>query len=409
MQPLSRQLLLYLANEGVKPNGEPELRRVLSYGAGADSFALLCMAYEHYLLHGKPLLDHVVFADTGDVEKQFPGEWPETYEHMRRVAIPLARAAGVPFKVLDGREYPVRGYGSLYELLMDKQMMPSTHPKHRLCTIMAKIERVEKFTANLWPAPIRIETWIGLEAGEESRLENDPYAKGQGDPRRSKRFPLMDAGHCRCRLTEYIRRLGLPVPPKSACMYCPASSKGDFQRLRDRYPGRFAQAEALDGMGKHSKAGIHLRLAANHKYNIPLREWVDRPYAARPPPCKVCGAAHREDKLVGVGDPLPPGFGEVEPPPPRAYRLRDMVTGAEEDCQGFGWAVELPVDADASVPAELLCEDMADALKVIVRYRRLDGGTSQRSLRPSSVSVYAGRAVLRPAGRLLHPSVAMAP
>lgn len=214
------QLLLYLRGEGVAPNGEPELKRVLSYGAGADSFALLCAAYEYRLLYGRPLLDHVVFADTGDPERKFPGEWPETYAHILRVAQPLAAAAGVPFKWITGDDYPVRDARSLYEWIIARQMMPSVHPKHRLCTIVAKIERVEAFTADLWPAPTRIETWIGLESGEESRLLNDPYAKGSGDPRRSKRYPLMDWGLCRCRLSAYVRRLGLPVPPKSACMFC---------------------------------------------------------------------------------------------------------------------------------------------------------------------------------------------
>lgn len=404
------QLLLFLSGQGVLPNGNPELKRMLSYGAGLDSFGLLCLAYEYFLLYGTPLLDHIVFADTGDPEKQFPGEWPETYEHIRRVAIPLARAAGIPFKVLDGREYPVRGYTSLFELLIDKRMVPSSMPNHRLCTFFAKIERVELYSATIWPAPIRIETWVGLEAGEESRLENDPYAKGGGEPRRSKRFPLMDLGLCRCRLEQYVRRLGLPVPPKSACMYCPAGSKADFRLLYERYPQRFDQARMIDEMGKITKQGIELRLAGNHKKAEPLKAWALSPYKPRPPPCKVCGAPARADKRVGVGgDPLPPGTDEMRPPPSPAYNLRDLVTGDVSASAGCGWAVGLPVDADASAPARLLGEAPDDPLKVRVQYARAGGGEATAVLRPSSVTVWFGRPMLRPmGGDVLHPAVTLA-
>jgi hypothetical protein len=53
--------------------------RVLSYGAGLDSFALLVEA-----LRRGERPDVVAFVDVADPAHEDPGEWPSTYRHLAR-------------------------------------------------------------------------------------------------------------------------------------------------------------------------------------------------------------------------------------------------------------------------------------------------------------------------------------
>ena len=50
------------------------------------------------------------------------------------------------------------------------------------------------------------------------------------------RFPLIEAGLCRCACEALVRAAGYPVPRKSACVFCPFATRGDFQRLAQVQP-----------------------------------------------------------------------------------------------------------------------------------------------------------------------------
>jgi len=210
--------------------------RVLSYGGGADSFAMLLEA-----IRSGMYLDAVVFENVGDPKGLDPAEWPGTYRHMREFAIPLCERAGIPFIILETDRYPVRGARSLFDWLkgnrgpgveMANVQIPVAGPD-RLCTIIAKVERFERWLDERFPG-IEVEVWIGFEAGEENRAGNDPNA-GTGrkikpwQAIRINRFPLIEWKLCRCRCEALIRLAGYPVPRKSACVFCPYASKGDWQ------------------------------------------------------------------------------------------------------------------------------------------------------------------------------------
>lgn len=207
--------------------GLPLRPRVLSYGGGLDSFAMLLDAIDR---HDKP--DVCVFADVTDPEGEDPGEWPSTYRHIREVAIPLCAAHGVGFICLDTKAYPVRGARSLFAWMKDRRQIPVAGP-NRICTIVAKVERFEAWMDDTYPGR-DVEVWVGFEAGEEGRAAYDPNAgrKRSTKPeqaRRHNRFPLMERGFCRCRCEDLARRSGHPIPRKSACIYCPYGSRGDWQ------------------------------------------------------------------------------------------------------------------------------------------------------------------------------------
>lgn len=292
-------------------SGPADPVRVLSCGGGLDSFAMLLVA-----LAAGERLDAVCFVDVTDPAQLDPGEWPGTYRHLREVVAPLCAAHGVEFVHLDTTRYPVRDARSLHAWLAARAQIPVAGPD-RICTRVAKVERFERWLADRWPDR-DVEVWIGFEAGEESRADKDPNAGTRGPPkpgaaRRRNRFPLMEWGLCRCRCESLVRASGHPVPRKSACVFCPYASKGDWQALARELPARFAQAVQLEADKPPTKAnGIKLSIMGfrtlydragvkTGNKAPPLPEFIRGDYKPARKGCAVCGAPRRASKATGCG------------------------------------------------------------------------------------------------------------
>jgi hypothetical protein len=107
------------------------ITKVLSYGGGIDSFAMLLNAIDR-----GELPDLVIFADVGDPNRVDPGEWPGTYNHIEQVVMPLCQEQGIEFKWLTTDEIPIRGERSLFRYMEVKRMMPGRIS--RMCTVAAR-------------------------------------------------------------------------------------------------------------------------------------------------------------------------------------------------------------------------------------------------------------------------------
>ncbi len=283
--------------------------KVLSYGGGLDSWAMLLDAVAR---GERP--DLVIFADVTDAERADPGEWPGTYEHIRGVAMPLCDREAIEFKWLNTEESPIRGRRSLFRYFEEKRLVPSR--QSRMCTSAAKVERIGRYLDTRFPAPMALEVWIGFEAGEESRAARDPHAAGRAKGRRINRFPLAERSICRCRAEALARASGYPVPPGSACVFCAFGSRGDLQTAAREMPADFARIVALEANGRTTKKrGRTVRFAGTEDAP-PLDEWVRAPFARRGKPCGVCGAEVKAAKLVGC-EPIP----AARPPRQRSLPL----------------------------------------------------------------------------------------
>lgn len=280
------------------------MKRVLSYGGGLDSFAMLVRALE---LGERP--DVVCFVDVGDGTRELdghdPGEWPSTYRHMREVVIPLCERNGIDFEWLSSERYPVRNARSLFAWLAARKQIPVAGP-NRICTVIAKVERFEAWLADAFPGE-RVEVWVGFEAGEEARAAKDPNA-GKST-QRANRFPLIEWGLCRCQCEQLVRERGYAVPRKSACVFCPYATRGDFQRLAVELPETFEKVAQLEDVKPPTKNGAKLsiknfRTVKNpdgSKRYIPtmLRDYVRGTYRKPVEACGVCGRAQRATKATG--------------------------------------------------------------------------------------------------------------
>ena len=310
--------------------------KILSLGGGLDSWAMLLDAELR-----SELPDVVAFVDVGDADDPtaHPGEWDGTYRHIAEVVRPWCKERAIEFVEISARTgYLIRpeiqAARSLFQWLWDMDQIPVAGP-NRICTRIAKVERFERWLDYRY-AGQEVEVWIGFDAGENGRIDNDPNAGKVRSPSygrapakssplrevalawrwtralawamshagRVNRFPLMERELCRCRCEALARASGYPVPRKSACQGCVYNTKGDWQRLAAERPLVFDKFVQLEAKKPRTKKGHKLTISAydsRTQTGIPLSVLIHRPYAPQIKPCLVCGAPARATKATGCG------------------------------------------------------------------------------------------------------------
>jgi hypothetical protein len=111
--------------------------------------------------------------------------------------------------------------------------LPGAALHRHTCALKFKIEPQHRWTRHwaparqAWARGTKVLKFIGFDCDETYRLQRaDARAHaGKADPREQLRFeyqmPLMDWGINLDQCREIIQGAGLPLPPKSACIFCP--------------------------------------------------------------------------------------------------------------------------------------------------------------------------------------------
>ncbi len=229
------------------PMDAPKLR-VLSFGGGIQSTTLLHMA-----AHGEiEPPDVVIFAEL-EAEPQ------SVYENLRW----LKESQVQPFEII------TVSAGSIIDDMMTqvggnavKQggRAPSAPfyttgrdgrgaPLRRQCTghykiepINAKIRELLGYKPRQRIPALSVEMMIGISLDEVVR------AGASFVPWIVNRYPLLEKRMTRGDCIQWLRRHDLPVPSKSACLFCPYRSIEEWRNLRDRDPVDFAKAIEIDEM-----------------------------------------------------------------------------------------------------------------------------------------------------------------
>lgn len=264
---------------------------VISLGAGVQSTTMALMA-----AHGEitPMPDAAIFADTG-------AEPPEVYEHLEW----LSSGNVLPFPVIVTQfshmtrdlEATARGEGEVAGRAGGYLAAPfftvnadgSKGMLRRECTQNYKIRRIEHAIKDFMGRPrdkaIRskeplVRQWIGISSDEAHRV------KWIGPKWQMKRYPLLgrmidedpqDLWMSRAECEAWLLRHEYPIPPKSACTFCPYRSDAEWRWLRDNSPEGWKEAVAIDqlirDMPEKSRAGLRLggKLYV-HAKRIPLEE-----------------------------------------------------------------------------------------------------------------------------------------
>ena len=214
--------------------------RIFSYGGGVQSTAALVLA-------GQRRIDFpvFVFANTGD-----DSENPDTLAYVAATAAPYAKEHGIELVTLDRtrKDGTVRTlYGDMTTMQNRRVPIPvrlaNGAPGNRSCTSEYKIDVVSRWLKKRGATkdePATLGMGISIDEFQRMRTDDPRY------PHIHKEYPLIDLRLSRADCVAIIERAGLPVPPKSACWFCPFKRVDQWAELRRDKPELFERAVALE-------------------------------------------------------------------------------------------------------------------------------------------------------------------
>lgn len=245
---------------------------VISYGGGVQSTAMLVLAAQGNLGYQ---IDAALFANVGE-----KAEHPETLRYIRQVATPFAEQNGIALHELHKTDRS-GNRKDLYEHLVNgtkagKQddIIPLRGeigaPMRRGCTRNFKIMVVAKWLkANGATAANPANVCIGISTDEIGRLSN----KRQNNYERPV-YPLIDLGLSRNDCLGVIRDVGLEVPPKSACYFCPFTRPNQWAEMRRDQPELFWKAAELEALMNERRERTGVRPLYLTRFAKPLPEAI---------------------------------------------------------------------------------------------------------------------------------------
>lgn len=218
---------------------------VISCGVGVDSVAMLVGLAARGI---RP--DLILFADTGN-------EKPETYAYIPILQGWLAKV-GFPELTLIKRAPVIDGKKGSYDTLETNCTVNETLPSlafggRKGCSLKWKVEPMDAFVeawepAKLaWAAGLRVRRAIGYDAGPKDSKRCWDITE---DERSTYVYFLREWGWDRERCKAEIEAAGLPVPPKSACSFCPATQPEELVELHRKHPDLTARIIAMEAAAK---------------------------------------------------------------------------------------------------------------------------------------------------------------
>ncbi|MFF4215326.1 adenine nucleotide alpha hydrolase family protein [Streptomyces nondiastaticus] len=241
--------------------------RVISYGGGVQSTALLVLAAT-----GEIDYRTLLFSNVGD-----DSENPASLRYIHEFAAPYARRHGLSLVHLQ----KVRRDGTT-ETLWQRLHRPDTRsipipvrmsngaPGRRNCTADFKIKVISKWlkqhgaTAD-HPATVG----IGISVDEIHRAN-----RRRSEPHEQISYPLLDLELRREDCARIIKDAGLPVPPKSSCFFCPFRTVGDWQRQRSDDPALFKKSQQLETVINARRAALGRDAVYLTRYGVPLGDAI---------------------------------------------------------------------------------------------------------------------------------------
>lgn len=217
----------------------------LSLGAGVQSTALYVACVLG--LRDFPTIGRAIFADTGD-------EPAYVYTHLDwlrqwggdRVPIDVISAGCLSANIRDRIAGTLSRTAGIPSFTAGKD--GRTGMLKRQCTAEFKIRPIQKHLRKLLgvgfrqrvPKGVRVRQLIGISLDEAHRMAPARVPWIEND------WPLCDARMKRSDCITLLTSVGVPVPGKSACVYCPMHSDEYWLELKTKHPADFAKAVEMD-------------------------------------------------------------------------------------------------------------------------------------------------------------------
>lgn len=229
--------------------------RSLSLGAGVQSSTLVMMMVTGDL----PWVDSILFADTGDESELTLRhlDWLEEQVNLRtngQVEVLRVNRGG---RLSDRIRNRATGQGVINnDRFVSAPFYTSGRPGKRggaggqgkrQCTREFKLEPLDRARRGLLGYLPRqripagsVEVWIGISTDEVVRA-GAAFSAWQ-----INRYPLLEQRMSRTDCIAWLEARGFPVPPKSACVFCPYKTNAEWRWLRDNDPKAWADAVEID-------------------------------------------------------------------------------------------------------------------------------------------------------------------
>lgn len=205
---------------------------VVSIGLGINSMAMLIGMQQRGI---RP--DLCVFADTG-------GEKPETIAYAENWLKPWLKEVNFPQLITVKNHSPLANDKSLENECRRKDQLPSRAFGYSSCAEKWKIRpqnrHLKEWLAAQGRKGTKVIKALGIDAGESHR------AKVHTDNVANYWYPLVEWDLDREDCEELILSVGLPLPPKSACFFCPSSKKTEVLRLATEHPELMKRALVME-------------------------------------------------------------------------------------------------------------------------------------------------------------------
>lgn len=216
------------------------MKHILSLGAGVQSSTMALMAAAGVIT---PMPECAIFADT-------QGEPPSVYEWLdwleKQLPFPVHRVTKGSLAADSTRLRISRG-GKAYQ----KSSPPAftaeagkpTGLLMRQCTQDYKLDPIFRKMRNLGGKASGVTQWVGISTDEVQRAR--PVHK-KNAKWLTNRWPLIEMRMSRMHCIEWLKAKGLPIPPRSACSFCPYHTNEEWRRLIAEEPGEFEKAVAYE-------------------------------------------------------------------------------------------------------------------------------------------------------------------
>ncbi|MGW5266929.1 phosphoadenosine phosphosulfate reductase [Microbispora sp. NPDC004025] len=213
-----------------------------------------------------------LFANVGD-----DSENPATLSYVRGVATAYARQHGIEIHEIQRRSRN-GSIETLWERLHQPQSrsipipvrMANGAPGRRSCTSDFKIKVVARWLREHGATAQRPATvGIGISLDEIHRAN-----KRRSEPCEQIKYPLLDLGLNREDCMQIIAAAGLPVPPKSACFFCPLKTVDAWREQRRLEPQLFAKSVRLEAVLNEKRAMLGRDAAYLTRYGTPLSKAI---------------------------------------------------------------------------------------------------------------------------------------
>lgn len=197
---------------------------VVAYGMGVNSTALLIEFRRRGI---RP--DLILFADTGSEKAVTYAYRPVIDAWLARVGFPALHV--VRYEPKNFKNYPP--YHSLEENLLTNATLPSLAFGFKSCSLKWKVAPQDAFVRSwppaleCWAAGGRVRKIIGYDAGPAD-IRRRNHAGDREDRDYDYWYPLIEWGLDREECLAIIVQERLPLPPKSACYFCPATKPAEL-------------------------------------------------------------------------------------------------------------------------------------------------------------------------------------